>query len=318
MNVNIRNSTFYKEKLWDNGTQLPTNLFTNVAGYPYAQRTNLKVTNSILYCPDTLFQAYTFVGPASNFTASTKNSIIAACGIGSLSGWAAYGTNAGGNLDLYPRFADTAHADLHLSCGSPAYNAGINSGVPGYLVTDADGTPRIKNAIVDMGAFEYQPAPPVATFTSVGTHSVTFTYTGTSSGIDSLRWTFGDGGSSSATNPTHIYTSSGTFTVCVKAYSACGNDTTCNNVSVIVAGINSIAESKTTIYPNPTKDLLSIITTNNNYTSLTITNSIGQLLLTEPITNTQTTINVNTLALGLYYVTLKGESGVEVRKFVKE
>ena len=318
MNVNIRNSTFYKERLWANGTQTPTNFFTNVSGYPYAQRTNLRVTNSILYCPDTMFQAYTYVGAASYFNAITKHSIIEACGIGSLSGWTTYGTNAGGNLDLYPQFADTAHADLHLSCGSPAYNAGANSDVPGYLVTDADGTPRIKNAIVDMGAFEYQPAPPVATFTSVGTHSVTFTYTGTASGIDSLRWTFGDGGTSTATNPTHIYTVSGTFTVCVKVYSSCGKDTACTYVTVTVAGITAIVGSKTTIYPNPTKDFLTLITPINEYTILTITNSIGQLLLTEPITNIQTAINVNTLAPGLYYLTLKGESGVEVRKFVKE
>ena len=71
------------------------------------------------------------------------------------------------------------------------------------------------------------------------------------------------------------------------------------------------------IYPNPTTGLLTIKTPKDDFTSLAITNSIGQLLLTEPITNTQTTINVNTLAPGLYYLTLKGESGVEVRKLVK-
>lgn len=78
------------------------------------------------------------------------------------------------------------------------------------------------------------------------------------------------------------------------------------------------AKDNISIYPNPTTGIFTIKTPKDDYTTLTITNSIGQLLLTEPITNSQTTINVNTLAPGLYYLTLKGDSGVEVRKFVKE
>jgi PKD repeat protein len=45
------------------------------------------------------------------------------------------------------------------------------------------------------------------------------TYTNTSTGFvvgDSIRWTFGDGSSSSSLSPTHTYTSSGTYNVCLR------------------------------------------------------------------------------------------------------
>lgn len=44
---------------------------------------------------------------------------------------------------------------------------------------------------------------------------------------DTIRWTFGDGTGSNVTNPTHIYTQSGTYTVCLKVIRATG-DTSAN------------------------------------------------------------------------------------------
>ncbi len=68
-------------------------------------------------------------------------------------------------------------------------------------------------------------AMPVASFTYAGSPTVIFTYTGTTAGIDSVRWYFGDGSTSTVFSPTHAYTTGGTFHVRVKIYSACGGDT---------------------------------------------------------------------------------------------
>lgn len=58
--------------------------------------------------------------------------------------------------------------------------------------------------------------PPNASFTS-GTNDLTASFTDTSSDPDgtiaSRSWAFGDGGTSSATNPSHTYASAGTYTV---------------------------------------------------------------------------------------------------------
>ena len=49
-------------------------------------------------------------------------------------------------------------------------------------------------------------------------------FTNSSSGATSYSWTFGDGGTSTATNPSHTYNAAGTYTVELTATNACGND----------------------------------------------------------------------------------------------
>ncbi len=55
-----------------------------------------------------------------------------------------------------PLFVNIAGLDLHLSAASPCINAGNNSFVAS--TTDLDGQPRVRNSIVDLGAYEFQAA----------------------------------------------------------------------------------------------------------------------------------------------------------------
>ena len=65
-----------------------------------------------------------------------------------------------GNICIDPMFVDAAGSDFHLQASSPCIDAGTNEGAPS---TDFDGNPRPIDgdgdgiAIVDMGAFEYNP-----------------------------------------------------------------------------------------------------------------------------------------------------------------
>ena len=77
-------------------------------------------------------------------------------------------TGVDGNISANPFFACQPGADFHLLPGSPCIDAGTN-GAPMLPETDFDGGPRIRPgrggspALVDMGAFEFNPAtPPVA------------------------------------------------------------------------------------------------------------------------------------------------------------
>ncbi len=76
-----------------------------------------------------------------------------------------------------------------------------------------------------------------ANFTkTVSGNTATFTNSSTSSSgiITNYYWSFGDGSNSSATNPTHIYSSGGTYTVCltmVDSSSGCSNQK-CKTVTI--------------------------------------------------------------------------------------
>lgn len=56
--------------------------------------------------------------------------------------------------------------------------------------------------------------------------SVPFQFTGAAN-YDSLVWTFGDGSSDTAANPTHVYAQPGAYTACVRVFNACGSDSAC-------------------------------------------------------------------------------------------
>ncbi len=89
---------------------------------------------------------------------------------------------------------------------------------------------------------------PLADYTYSGTDLTrSFIYTGTMTGIDSVRWSFEDGGTTTSMTPIHTYTGAGTFTTCVKVYSTCGNDMRCYEVTVACAAAVTSAFTDTGI-----------------------------------------------------------------------
>lgn len=73
------------------------------------------------------------------------------------------------NIALDPMFADPDNGDFHLQSGSPCIDAGSNAAVPGWLMTDFEGDPRIFpspiEGTVDMGADEFVPEVELITAT---------------------------------------------------------------------------------------------------------------------------------------------------------
>jgi hypothetical protein len=110
-----------------------------------------------------------------------KNSIFWDCGVGIVNispatALVSYSCVKGGfagqgNISLDPMFFDSTFADssiidYSLKAGSPCINKGTAS-LSGVTLPARDlaGNPRIQDAVVDMGAFEY--APPVGTIRSI-------------------------------------------------------------------------------------------------------------------------------------------------------
>lgn len=103
----------------------------------YCANTSLKVVNSILWENS----------PEEVYNDGTSNPTITYSEV--------YGGYTGtGNIDTYPNFVSIAQQDYHLASSSPARNAGNNAApeLPSY---DKDGSARIIDGTVDMGAYEY-------------------------------------------------------------------------------------------------------------------------------------------------------------------
>jgi PKD repeat protein len=129
-----------------------------------------------------------------------------------------------------------------LSHGWFAYRINVDAGLP-------EGT-LIRNRCSNYFDF----ATPVATnftnsticssnnaaFTnSTGSTTINFTNTSTGS-ITTYAWTFGDGGTSTAASPTHVYATPGIYNVCLIVNNGCGrSDTTCTPVEAGCVPLNA-------------------------------------------------------------------------------
>ncbi len=108
------------------------------------------------------------------------------------------------------------------------------------------------------------PTPPVAQFIAaplVGPAPLSVAFTDLSSGIpERWTWTFGDGDTSDAQNPVHVYDTSGTYTVTLHVQNSLGAD------SQTMAGYITAEEPSTTITLMPVADArVKSTSPSNNY-----------------------------------------------------
>lgn len=132
-------------------------------------------------------------------------------------------------------------------------------------------------------------AAAVAAFTELQTSQFTWDFTDGSSNATSLFWDFGDGNTSTATNPSHTYSTFGTFTVTLIATNACGSDTFTTTVDVIMAVTNPIA-GQVSVYPNPSQGDMTVeclTCTAGEPMTVQVFDATGRLILTQVGTERQ-------------------------------
>lgn len=156
------------------------------------------------------------------------------------------------------------------------------------------------------------------------TNGLTVEFTNTSQNLNNFSWNFGDLSTSNQNNPTHTFSSPGTYVVELTAVAPCGTVFIAQSVVVSPVSIKeqSVLENNLALFPNPAANVLHV---NNQYESelnseIKIYNSTGELVKT---TNTQlhvgtTDIDVSTLSQGFYFIKIKVKEGELVKSFVKE
>ena len=95
-------------------------------------------------------------------------------------------------------------------------------------------------------------SPPIALY-GFTSNFLTAYFTNASINSDRWSWDFGDGTGSNLQNPTHVYASSGTYTVCLTAYNGCVANTILVTVNVTAPASveQNDMNSKIVVYPNP-------------------------------------------------------------------
>jgi MAM domain, meprin/A5/mu/PKD domain/Secretion system C-terminal sorting domain len=112
------------------------------------------------------------------------------------------------------------------------------------VVTDSNGCIGMDTVIITNGL------SPIAGFSyTIGGGGLAYNFTSTSTGASSYAWTFGDGGTSTAANPTHTY-AAGSFTATLIVTNPCGSDTITQPLTVV--GVQApFADGSVKVFPNP-------------------------------------------------------------------
>ncbi len=159
------------------------------------------------------------------------------------------GTNLTGCEDLTVTFTDTSKSANSWSWNfgdggtSTAQNPVHTYTAAGtYTVTQIAFNGANSDTVIQPNYITVYPSATAAFTASSTTVCVgqAATFTNSSTNATSYTWNFGDGGSSAATNPTHTYTSTGTYTVSLIAITSNGcNDTINQPITVLSSSVTS-------------------------------------------------------------------------------
>jgi PKD repeat protein len=144
-------------------------------------------------------------------------------------------------------------------------------------------------------------------------------------------WNWGDGTSSTGAYPSHTFATAGFYTICLTITDTVGcTSTFCDSVNiqksgnsmisvnVIPSGTTGISEvqdnSTFLIYPNPAQNTLYLENISRN-ADISIFDFSGRNVMN---VKGASTIDISSLAKGVYCVRLSGENGFTVKRFVKE
>ena len=231
--------------------------------------------------------------------------------------------------------------DTAWICDSPIeLNAGASSGSITYVWNTGESTQVI--GVSNVGTYNVTVTDACGTYSDTmlvafnpetvasATSTISFvtaSFTNTSVNADSYLWNFGDGNVSTDENPTHVYASTGIYTVSLIAYGNCNNDTLTFQVIPEVVSVEELAKGviNMIVYPNPAEEIFNVkleaVTAEN--IQISILDIRGQVLLSETLNNTSGDVvyskDISALSAGVYFVNVVLDNKVsKVIKLVKK
>lgn len=170
------------------------------------------------------------------------------------------------------------------------------------IVTDVCGTDSTCQTVVITTCNN-----PTAGFTSVenpaGSGTFDFTSTSTTTGTTTYSWDFGDSNTSTDENPSHTYTSGGTYTVILTVTDSCGTNSFTGTVNTTV-GVDELTLADVTVYPNPSNGIFAI-EASLDMEEAYITDVTGKLVHIGELSGNEAIINAQEFANGTYFLSIR-------------
>ncbi len=163
---------------------------------------------------------------------------------------------------------------------------------------------------------EYDPS---ANFNYISSGSNQITFTNTSINASAYTWNFGDGNTSSTTNPIHQFPAAGSYTITLTANKCGKQNTTTQTIIVTLTDVLSqkYQNNYWTISPNPTTTYISVSSNKNEKLSFKIYNVTGSIIK-GGFFNSEKEINVDKLPEGIYFLQLfNNDISIGQQKFIK-
>jgi PKD repeat protein len=196
-----------------------------------------------------------------------------------------------------------------------SYTAGLSSTLAQYYQLISDNT--LFNSTND---WNLNINKPTANFSeSISGNTATFTNLSTSiANTLNYSWNFGDGNTSSIANPSHTYTTSGTYTITLIASNCIFSHTITKTIQVGALSINENAVGNFEFYPNPTTNQITLKVDNQLLGSVyTIYDTIGKSVINGEISSELNVIDLGNLSNGVYIIEVASEGNYFKNKFIK-
>jgi len=290
----------------------------------------VKATNSVTGCWDTMGYVNISISTAINPVLIPVVSVSSSAGDTVCAGTSvifdALPVN-GGTAPLY----QWAVNGVVVGSGGPTYTyVPANGDVVAAVLTSNAMCAIPDTAVNDIVMIVVAPTTPSVVITAIpGTNitpgeTVTFTaiVTGGGTGL-TYHWSVNGVPVAGATLSTYI--TSGLYNedsvACtVTSTGLCGPLMGSNFVTIhISAGVNNVHSGNTELqlFPNPSLNKLTLKADQATYCPVIISNEVGQTLIEDKMEGLQKNMDITSLPPGLYLITLKGDGGNKVMKFVK-
>lgn len=144
----------------------------------------------------------------------------------------------------------------------------------------------------------------------------------TSQGATSYSWDFDDGNTGSGVTVQHVFTSNGTYNVCLAIEGACGLDTICETVLIedVSIGENALSRSLS-VFPNPTTSDLHITAEGSGNITLRLRSLSGKELKVKNYENLNNLfegiLDLSDLPKGVYLLEVKNGENSANRRIMK-